>query len=108
MTELHMTGTQYNIVLMIFFVPYILLEVPSNIILKKVKPSTWLSGLMFFWGQIPRCKPPDFDTDVECRHLDDVPWIGQKLRSARRLPYIPGNFRSWSLSWVRIPDWHVL
>ena len=29
---------------------YILLEVPSNIILRKVKPSSWLCGIMFLWG----------------------------------------------------------
>ena len=48
---LHLSGPQYNIALFIFFVPYILLEVPSNILLKKIAPSTWLSSIMFFWGQ---------------------------------------------------------
>ncbi|KAL5346828.1 hypothetical protein ACLOAV_007971 [Pseudogymnoascus australis] len=47
---LNLTGPQYNIALFIFFVPYILLEVPSNILLKKIAPSTWLSSIMFFWG----------------------------------------------------------
>lgn len=48
---LNLTGPQYNIALFIFFVPYILFEVPSNILLKKIAPSTWLSSIMFFWGQ---------------------------------------------------------
>lgn len=43
-------GNSYNVALFIFFVPYILFEVPSNILLKKVAPSTWLSGLMLLWG----------------------------------------------------------
>ncbi|OBT44447.1 hypothetical protein VE00_05944 [Pseudogymnoascus sp. WSF 3629] len=47
---LNLTGPQYNIALFIFFVPYILFEVPSNILLKKIAPSTWLSSIMFFWG----------------------------------------------------------
>jgi len=34
-------STQYNIALTIFFVPYILFEIPSNIILKKLKPHVW-------------------------------------------------------------------
>lgn len=46
--DLHMSGTRYNVASMILFVPYILFEVPSNIVLKKVAPSPWLSGLMFF------------------------------------------------------------
>jgi hypothetical protein len=54
--DLHMSGTQYNVASMILFVPYILLEVPSNIVLKKVNPSMWLSGLMFFWGITTMCQ----------------------------------------------------
>lgn len=29
---------------------YILLEVPSNILLKHIPPSTWLCTIMFLWG----------------------------------------------------------
>lgn len=50
--DLKMEGNDYNIALFIFFVPYILFEVPSNIIIKRVAPSTWLAGLMFCWGVI--------------------------------------------------------
>ncbi|KAK4549097.1 hypothetical protein LTR36_007553 [Oleoguttula mirabilis] len=48
--DLKMEGNDYNIALFIFFIPYILFEVPSNILIKRMKPSTWLSGLMFCWG----------------------------------------------------------
>lgn len=51
-TDLKMVGNDYNVALLIFFVPYILFEVPSNIIIKRIAPSTWLSGLMFCWGVI--------------------------------------------------------
>lgn len=44
--DLNMTGHDYNTALFIFFVPYILFEVPSNIIIKQVAPSTWLSIIM--------------------------------------------------------------
>ncbi|TVY78318.1 putative transporter [Lachnellula suecica] len=50
--ELNMEGQDYSIALFIFFIPYILLEVPSNLLLRKIKPSTWLCGIMFFWGVI--------------------------------------------------------
>jgi MFS family permease len=43
-------GNKYNIALLVFFVPYILFEVPSNLIIKRVKPSTWLSTIMILWG----------------------------------------------------------
>lgn len=43
-------GNKYNTALVIFFVPYILFEIPSNILLKKFKPRVWLSICMFGFG----------------------------------------------------------
>ncbi|KAK6543427.1 hypothetical protein TWF694_000174 [Orbilia ellipsospora] len=48
-------GTKYNTVLTIFFVPYILFEIPSNMILKKFKPHIWLSACMFLFGTMTVC-----------------------------------------------------
>ncbi|KAL8688123.1 MAG: hypothetical protein Q9218_005885 [Villophora microphyllina] len=48
--DLNMAGNDYNIAVQVFFVPYILLEVPSNIILRRIAPSNWLSLIMFVWG----------------------------------------------------------
>lgn len=48
--DLNMSGQDYNIALMVFFIPYILFEVPSNILIRKLAPSTWLSVLMVCWG----------------------------------------------------------
>ncbi|KAL2827582.1 major facilitator superfamily domain-containing protein [Aspergillus cavernicola] len=54
--DLGMTGVQYNTVLAIFFVPYVLFEVPSNILLKKfTRPSTYLGILVVSWGIIMTC-----------------------------------------------------
>ncbi|OJD21305.1 hypothetical protein ACJ73_07354 [Blastomyces percursus] len=50
--DLNMSGHDFNIALFIFFIPYMVCEVPSNIILKKVAPSTWLSGVMIGWGLV--------------------------------------------------------
>lgn len=49
--DLHMKGQDFNIALMIFFIPYILFEVPSNLIVRKIAPSTWLSTIMVLWGK---------------------------------------------------------
>lgn len=43
-------GTQYNNALVILYVPYIILEIPSNIYLKKLTPHVWLSCGMLFFG----------------------------------------------------------
>ena len=42
---LGLAGTQYNIALVIFFVPYVLFEVPSNLLLKKFKPHVWRKSI---------------------------------------------------------------
>ncbi|KAF4126161.1 MFS transporter [Geosmithia morbida] len=52
-TDLGLNGLQWNIVLSLFFVPYVLLEVPSNILLKKFsRPSRYLGTLVMIWGII--------------------------------------------------------
>ena len=41
--------TKYS-ALFSFFITYILFEVPSNIILKKIRPSVFLSSIIVVWG----------------------------------------------------------
>ena len=48
--DLHMTDKQYLIALTAFFFPYALFEAPSNILLKRLRPSRWLSFLGVCWG----------------------------------------------------------
>jgi MFS family permease len=50
--QIGLTGDQYNICLTIFFVPYVVFEVPSNILLKKFRPHAWLSFCMVCFGLI--------------------------------------------------------
>ncbi|KAG7093043.1 hypothetical protein E1B28_009337 [Marasmius oreades] len=50
--DLGMSDNQYLISLTVFFVVYAVFEVPSNIFLKWLRPSIWLSGLMLVWGII--------------------------------------------------------
>ncbi|KAK2804355.1 hypothetical protein FQN50_006646 [Emmonsiellopsis sp. PD_5] len=51
MDDLKLSGTQYNIALAIFFVPYVLFELPSNIVLGRFKrPSRWIGILTLGWG----------------------------------------------------------
>ncbi|KAF9234655.1 MFS general substrate transporter [Melanogaster broomeanus] len=51
-TELHLTGNKYNIALTMFFIPYCLFECPANLVLKVVRPSRWLPGIMVLWGTV--------------------------------------------------------
>lgn len=47
---LGMTGAQYNWCLTVFFFTYAAFEVPSNLLLKKLRPSIWLPTIMVAWG----------------------------------------------------------
>lgn len=48
--DLGLVGSQYNIAVAVLFVPYVLVEVPSNLLLKRFTPSQWLATLAFLWG----------------------------------------------------------
>ena len=48
--DLNLTDSQWNLCLTIFFFPYAAFEVPSNMVLKVLKPSVWLTTLLVTWG----------------------------------------------------------
>jgi MFS family permease len=54
--DLRLVGDDFNIALQVFFVPYILLEVPSNLMLKRISPSLWLCALTLLWGVACMCQ----------------------------------------------------
>ncbi|KAE8330335.1 MFS general substrate transporter [Aspergillus sergii] len=54
--DLNLTGNEYQVCVMILFVGYLLMQVPSNLILNKLgKPSIYLPGCMVVWGVISCC-----------------------------------------------------
>ncbi|KAG0053705.1 hypothetical protein BGZ83_000589 [Gryganskiella cystojenkinii] len=48
----HLTNGQYNIALASFFMGYCIFEIPSNWILVRKGPRTWIPILMLVWGGI--------------------------------------------------------
>ncbi|GHJ88605.1 hypothetical protein NliqN6_5007 [Naganishia liquefaciens] len=48
--ELGLSSSDYSLALSIFFVGYLLNEVPSNMLLARSRPSIFLPALMFAWG----------------------------------------------------------
>ncbi|QKX59618.1 uncharacterized protein TRUGW13939_06755 [Talaromyces rugulosus] len=48
--ELGLTSPQYNLCLTVFFFTYAAFEVPSNLLLKRLRPSIWLPAIMVAWG----------------------------------------------------------
>ncbi|KAJ5235552.1 Major facilitator superfamily domain general substrate transporter [Penicillium citrinum] len=54
--DLNMTGPQYNWTLTVFFFTYCVFELPSNLLLKKLRPSRWLPLIMVAWGIVMSIK----------------------------------------------------
>lgn len=52
---LKLTDNEYSIILLVFFISYVLFEVPSNMLLTRFRPSLYLSGLCFCWGGVAAC-----------------------------------------------------
>jgi hypothetical protein len=51
-----MKGTDYNIANMMFFVPYIICEIPANsILIRFSRPSHWIGIIVTAWGIVMTC-----------------------------------------------------
>lgn len=51
-TDLHMTGNQYLTGLTLYFIGYVMWEIPCNIVLKRTTPQFWLPTLTVAWGVV--------------------------------------------------------
>ncbi|KAK1139435.1 hypothetical protein N8T08_000798 [Aspergillus melleus] len=54
--DLGMKGTDYNLATSILFVGYLLMQLPSNLLLTRVRPSLFLGIAMGIWGAISACQ----------------------------------------------------
>ena len=45
-------GKRYTYLVMMFFIPYILFELPANIAMRIVGPAKWLGAIGFAWGVV--------------------------------------------------------
>lgn len=53
--DLGMKGTDYNLAIGVFFVGYLLMQLPSNMLITRVPPSLFLSIAMTLWGVVSTC-----------------------------------------------------
>jgi MFS family permease len=49
------TGTSFNVALLVFYIPYILVDVPSNLLVKKFRAGVYLPSLITAWGIVCLC-----------------------------------------------------
>ncbi|KAM0418713.1 hypothetical protein ACHAPT_012311 [Fusarium lateritium] len=50
--DLGLNENQYSLLVSLFFVAYVLFEVPSNMLLMKIKPSIYLPTICVIWGSV--------------------------------------------------------
>ncbi|KAH7140321.1 major facilitator superfamily domain-containing protein [Dactylonectria estremocensis] len=50
--DLGLSDNEYSLFISVFFVGYFLCEVPSNLVMVKIRPSIYLSIIVFSWGCI--------------------------------------------------------
>ncbi|KAG6297921.1 hypothetical protein E4U46_002240 [Claviceps purpurea] len=50
--DLSLTPSQFQLILSVFFIPYMLFEVPSNLVLKRFTPRRWIAFITFSWGLV--------------------------------------------------------
>jgi MFS family permease len=53
--DLGMTGTDFNLATSIFFVGYLLMQLPSNMLITRVRPSIYLGVAAAAWGIVSTC-----------------------------------------------------
>ena len=72
MEELQLTDQQYQTGLSILFVAYILMQVPSNLLLNYIgRPSLYISFFVCAWGLVSACtsQVQSYGSIVACRFL---------------------------------------
>ncbi|KAK4935342.1 hypothetical protein LTR10_023604 [Elasticomyces elasticus] len=55
LTQLDMSSNAYNFITTIYYIPYIIFEAPSNLLIKRILPSRWQSRIMVTWGIALAC-----------------------------------------------------
>ncbi|KAJ9615935.1 hypothetical protein H2204_014255 [Knufia peltigerae] len=53
--DLNMLGNQYNYAVTLWTIGYIIGEIPSNLILTKIRPSIWIPALELIWSILTLC-----------------------------------------------------
>ncbi|KAL4925980.1 major facilitator superfamily domain-containing protein [Aspergillus undulatus] len=51
-TDLDLDSNRYSIALVVFFIGYVVFEIPSNMLLEHIRPNIYLPSIMFAWGLI--------------------------------------------------------
>ncbi|EON67967.1 hypothetical protein W97_07113 [Coniosporium apollinis CBS 100218] len=91
--DLNMTGTQFNTAVSVLFVGYVLMQVPSNMMITKLRPSLYMSAWMLVWAAVSACTAlvQSFAGLAACRFLLGV----------TEAPFYPGATYVLSIFYTR-------
>ncbi|RYP45937.1 hypothetical protein DL768_007782 [Monosporascus sp. mg162] len=69
--DLNMTGSQFNTTVSILFVGYVLMQIPSNMLITRIRPGIYMSGWMLVWAAVSACTAlvRNFGGLVACRFM---------------------------------------
>lgn len=83
-------GTKYNTALTIFFVPYVIFEIPSNILLKKLRPHVWCMRRIFLSPLACVADCCSVTLHVPIRHCHHLPGLSHELGWFNDYPLVFG------------------
>jgi MFS family permease len=53
--DLNLIGERYNIIVLLFFITYVLLQPPATVVLRKIGPRAFLPSITVLWGVTMIC-----------------------------------------------------
>ncbi|KAH7122656.1 major facilitator superfamily domain-containing protein [Dendryphion nanum] len=91
--ELGMTGVQFNTTVSILFVGYVLMQVPSNMLITRIKPGMYMSAWMLIWAVVSTCTGfvKNFEGLLACRFFLGI----------TEAPFYPGATYMLSIFYTR-------
>lgn len=80
------------------FVGYVLMQVPSNMLITKVKPGMYMSAWMLVWAVVSGEQRPQLSLSMHSLTYSSLRRIGPELHWPRHLPLLPWRNRSSRMS----------
>ncbi|RYO84671.1 hypothetical protein DL766_005907 [Monosporascus sp. MC13-8B] len=89
----HLTGSQFNTTVSILFVGYVLMQIPSNMLITRIRPGIYMSGWMLVWATVSACTAlvHNFGGLVACRFMLGI----------TEAPFYPGATYMLSIFYTR-------
>ncbi|CAN9294915.1 unnamed protein product [Alternaria alternata] len=91
--DLGMSGVEFNTCVSILFVGYVLMQIPSNMLITRIRPGIYMSTWMFVWAIVSACTAlvQNFGGLVACRFFLGI----------TEAPFYPGATYMLSIFYTR-------